>query len=290
MKIVLKLVTCLMGGLCLATGAAFPAGALQNPQSGSIGLETTISSQPPTRAAGITIPQNGATFTSTPITISGTCPGDVLVKLFSNNVFIGSVPCKNNSYSLQADLFSGTNQLVARVYDALDQAGPDSNTIVVNLNDAQFYTAANKVYLTSSFALRGAVPRTELTWPISLRGGESPYAISVDWGDGSPADLLSQETAGNFDIKHTYKTPGLYKILVKAGDKNGGTAFLQLTGQATGALQSPVKATASTSNNSPNGLWWAAAAMLPLIGIAYWAGQKHKTESLHRQAEENREA
>ncbi len=59
--------------------------------------------------------------------MSGICPGDLLVKIFKNNVFAGSVQCKNGSYSIVIDLFSGQNELVARVYDALDQPGPDSN-------------------------------------------------------------------------------------------------------------------------------------------------------------------
>ncbi len=97
--------------------------------SGSIGIQGTISTAPPTRGATIAVPSNGAVFTTTPITVSGLCPSSVLVKLFANNVFVGSTFCVNGSYSLQIDLFSGQNDLVARVYDALDQTGPDSNLV-----------------------------------------------------------------------------------------------------------------------------------------------------------------
>lgn len=94
------------------------------PASGSVGLEGTISSPPPTRAATITTPVNGRAFDTTPITVNGLCPQGVMVKLFSNNIFVGSVRCTNGSYSLQIDLFSGQNDLIARVFDDLDQAGP----------------------------------------------------------------------------------------------------------------------------------------------------------------------
>jgi hypothetical protein len=292
MKRLFKLAINLVAGLAAGLLLAVPAYAVQNPQSGSIGLETTITTTPPSRPGGITIPQNGANFSTSTITVSGTCPGAVLVKVFSNNVFVGSVPCKNNTYSLQIDLFTGTNELITRVYDALDQAGPDSNTVVVVFNGSRLDEQVNQIYLTSSFALRGAPPDTELTWPIALSGGKGPYAISVDWGDGSPSDLLSQQSAGDFNIKHIFKTAGLYKIIVKASDSNTDTAFLQLTGQATGALQSSaVSGTGTTGGNLPKaGGWWAGAAMLPLIILAFWAGRRQKLLSLQKQVEKTRGA
>jgi hypothetical protein len=290
MKLLFKTAVNLTVGLLAAWLAATPAYAVQNPQSGSIGLETTITATPPTRPAGIATPQNGANFSTSPITVSGTCPGDVLVKVFSNNVFVGSVPCKNNAYSLQIDLFDGTNEIVARIYDALDQAGPDSNTIVIFFNNARLDSEASQIYLTSSYALRGAPPDTELSWPVALRGGQGPYAISVDWGDGGSSDLLSQPTAGDFNIKHTYKSAGLYKIIVKASDQNAGTAFLQLTGQATGALQSSPATGGATGGLPKAGGWWAGAAMLPLIGLAFWAGRRQKLVSLQRDVEKTRGA
>jgi hypothetical protein len=121
-----------------------------------------------------------------------------------------------------------------------------------------------------------------------LSGGTGPYAISVDWGDGSPTDLISQSTVGTITLKHTYKTAGIYKVIIKATDKNGGTAFLQLVGQATGATQ----------NNSKNGgsslvktevLWWPALAMVPLLFAAFWVGQRHELFTLRKQLEKSRD-
>jgi len=256
--------------------------------SGSVGLQGEISTAPPTKGATIVVPSNGATFTSVPITVSGLCPTGLLVKIFANNIFVGSTYCANGSYSVQVDLFSGANDLVARVYDALDQAGPDSNTVRVTFNDGQFLQFGTHVALTSDFAERGAPPTTELTWPIILSGGTGPYAISVDWGDGSPTDLISQTNQGTFTIKHTYKTAGIYKLVVKATDKNGGTAFLQLVAIASGSGQ----------NNSKNGstaviqvkvLWWPAVAMLPLVFAAFWVGRRHELYTLRKRLEQTRD-
>ncbi len=256
--------------------------------SGSIGLEGTITSTPPSRPATITTPGNGAVFSNIPITVNGVCPSSTLVKIFDNNVFVGSTFCANGSYSLQISLFSGQNQLVARVYDALDQAGPDSNTVTVTFNDAQYLQFGTHVTLGSSFAQRGAPPGQEIDWPIILSGGIGPYAVSVDWGDGTATDLLSLQTAGDFTIKHTYKSSGIYKVIVKATDKNGGIAFLQLTAQANGATQSNNKGGNGEAYVKTTVLWWPVLLMIPLIFAAFWVGRRHELFALRKQIEKNK--
>ncbi len=280
-----------LGLALLWAPSAYAAGAFPNQQgSGSIGLQGTITAAAPTRPATITTPGNGAVFSSVPITANGTCPANVLVKVFSNNVFVGSAFCVNGSYSVQISLFSGQNELVGRVYDALDQSGPDSNTVSVTFNDSQFAQFGARVTLSSIYAQRGAPPNQEITWPILLSGGTGPYAISVDWGDGTTTDLFSKDTAGTFDIKHTYKTAGIYKAIVKATDKNGGTAFLQLVGQATGATQNiSGKNGDSSAIIKREVLWWPALAMLPLIFSTFWIGRRSELYSLRKQLEKSRD-
>lgn len=274
---------CLALVLLICNHAAWAANP--GPGSGSIGLEGTISTAPPTRGATIVVPSNGAVFTAVPITVSGLCPSGLLVKIFSNNIFVGSTVCSNGSYSLQVDLFSGQNDLVARVYDALDQAGPDSNTVTVTFNDAQFAQFGTQLTLSSAYAERGAPPGSELDWPILLSGGVGPYAISVDWGDGSAPDLLSATAPGTITLKHIYRTTGVFKVIVKATDKNGETAFLQLVGQATGAVQSNTK-NGSNVIIEKDVLWWPALAMLPLVFAAFWIGHRHGLYVVRRDFED----
>jgi hypothetical protein len=276
----------LLPGTALAAGQ-FPPQTAQ----GSIGLEGIISSAPPTQGPTITTPSNGASFSSVPITVAGLCPGKLLIKVFDNNVFMGSTLCTNGSYRLQINLFSGQNQLVARDYDALDQAGPDSNTVTVTFNDAQFAEFGTHVQLTSDYAERGAPPNQELDWPVNISNGTAPYAISTDWGDGSPTDLMSVAAPGGLTLKHTYKAAGVYKMIVKATDKNGGTAYLQLVAVSTGAI------TSNSTQGGKNGsglivtkvLWWPAVAMLPLIFGAFWVGRRHELYSLRKQLEKSRD-
>ncbi len=276
-------------GVQAAFAAAPPP---ENPQSGSTGVQGKISSPPPSVAATISLPRDGQSFSTLPVTVTGLCPKDTLVKIFKNNVFSGSVQCTNGSFSIQIDLFDGRNELIARVYDALDQAGPDSSTVTVNFDDNKAGTAS-RVSLTSNYAKRGANPGSILTWPIVLSGGIGPYALSIDWGDGKSPDLKSQAFPGALDITHTYDSPGVYNIVIKATDSNGGVAYLQLVGIANGPLSQD-----STNGTNKNGgsnsdssttktkvLWQPAAILLPLIGAGFWLGGRHQMHTLRKKIE-----
>lgn len=281
----------LLAGLILLASPMPPASALgsPNPQSGSTGLQGTISSPPPQTAATITTPVSGQTFTTMPITINGICPKGLLVKVFSNNIFIGSVQCDSGSYSLQADLFSGQNDLVVRVYDAFDQPGPDSNIVHVVFSDAQFAAFGGRVMLSSNYAKRGANPGAVLSWPVILSGGNGPYAVSIDWGDSKPASLMSVSFPGSFNITHTYDSAGIYRVVVKASDGSGTTAYLQLVGVANGAI-SQAAATAGGPCNTivkTKVLWWPSAVALLLIVLAFWIGRRYELAALRRRIEQS---
>ncbi|MFA5003725.1 MAG: hypothetical protein WC498_00385 [Candidatus Saccharimonadales bacterium] len=266
-------------------------GSTQNPQSGSTGLQGTISNPAPTTGATIGLPVNGQTFTSTPITVAGSCPSGLLVKLFSNNIFVGAAQCTNGSFSLQIDLFSGENDLIARVYDALDQAGPDSNTVRVTFQDAQFLQFGSHVSLTSNYAKLGANPGANLNWPLVLSGGTGPYAISADWGDGSGNSLKSVAFIGGFDITHVYKSAGIYNVIIKATDVNGTSAFLQLVGVANGKVtQADGSIAGNTTTIKKVLVLWPFIIIFPLALIAFWLGRRYELLSLHRQLEKQTNA
>jgi len=263
--------------LLIASSGAY---AVDNPQTGGVGVQGTISAPPPSQSPTISSPANGAVFTTLPVTVTGFCPNGYLVKVFKNNVFSGSVPCQNGSYSIKIDLFSSKNDLVARIYDDLDQAGPDSNLVSVTFNDsASGPNIGARVSLTSNYARRGANPGQELTWPVIISGGTTPYAISVDWGDGTPADVYTQTTAGEFIIKHKFDQAGQYKVLVKAADKNGAVAYLQLTAIGNGEVKNANVAGATADKSTPAKtvvLWQPAAIALPLIASTFWLGKRYE--------------
>lgn len=274
----------------LSAGTALAAVPPPGPADGNAGLQGKVETPAPTTAATIGTPSNGQSFSKMPITVNGLCTNGLLIKVFANNIFVGAAMCTNNSYTMQVTLFDGRNDLVARQYDALDQPGPDSNIVTVTYTNAAFAnTNVPLMTLTSIYARKGANPGATLEWPITIAGGTAPYAISVDWGDGKGDDLYSQQFAGNFNIHHVYQNAGIYVVVIKATDKNGLTAFLQLVGQANGAV---TQTTDKASNQSGNTatiitkiLWLPAALCLPLILLSFWLGRRYELSALRRHLE-----
>lgn len=284
-------------GVLLATlfaAAALLQGAIvsaQQPAPGpsdeAFGVEGRIPSPPPTQAATIVSPANGQAFSSLPITVTGSCPAGTLVKLFSNNIFVGSTTCEGGSYTLQISLFSGQNDLVAKVFDALDQPGPDSRTITVTYSDPQFAQFGSQVLLTSQYARRAADPNVSLEWPFILSSGLGPYAFSIDWGDDTPVELRSEQFAGIINLRHSYKSPGVYRVIVRVADKNGSSAFLQVIAIANGQ---PGDSTASTGQGNDDKtvvterkiLWQPAAALLLIAPLSFWLGRRAELSALRK--------
>lgn len=258
----------------------------ENPQQESVGLQGIIATPPPDRGATITIPINGQTFSENPITVAGTCPNGLLVKIFKNNVFAGSVQCEGGSYSIPIDLFPGENELVARVFDDLDQPGPDSNIVTVTFDDSQ-PGAGQRIALTSSFAKRGANPGQNLTWPVILSGGRGPYAISVDWGDGKTTDLFTLQFPGNFTIEHIYDNPGTYIVIVRATDADGISAYLQLTAVANGPAGQGQEQNLQVQEPEIRTriIWEPAALAIPFIISSFWLGKRYEMRLLRKRIE-----
>jgi hypothetical protein len=275
--------------LFFAMGSA--SAQVNNPETGGVGVQGTISSPPPTSSPTISSPGNGSTFTALPVTVRGICTGDLLVKIFKNNVFSGAAVCRNGSYSIDIDLFSSKNDLVARHYDALDQSGPDSNPVSVTFNDnAAKPEIAARISLTTNYARRGANPKELLQWPMVLSGGVAPYAVTIDWGDTAKNDVQTVSTPGEFIIKHTYDSAGVYKILVKAADKNGAVAYMQLVGVGNGAVdpQKGQVAGATATGTRTVILWQPAAIAIPLILATFWLGKKAEVKRIKRRVAEGK--
>lgn len=265
----------------------------ENPRAGSFGMQGTIQAPPPTEGARITVPSNGQNFTSSPITVSGICPSGLLVEIVNNGVMAGSTLCENGSFSLQVSLFPGQNDLSARVIDNLGQLGPPSNTASVTYSvDAQFSAFGQIITLTSNYSRRAAEPGSSLTWPLQLSGGAGPYAVLVDWGDGTEPELISQPVAGLFNIDHVYEKPGIYRVTVKVTDTNGSSGFLQVIAVAIGAAEAKI---ANTNENPQQTVirtevvWLPALVVLALLFPAFWLGQRNQTRSMRKQLERDAE-
>lgn len=252
-----------------------------NPSDQAIGMEGRIQQPPPTDAPTISLPADGAVFSEIPITVTGLCTDGLLVRVFKNNVFGGSDICDGGSYNLQIDLFPGPNELVVRQYDDLDQSSPESNRvnvlydIEVPLVPGSPDEVAQRITLTTNFARRGIDPNQELSWPMTISGGRGPYAVSVNWGDGAD-ELLTRDAAGTFDIKHAYDRPGVYRIMVKATDADGQSAFIQVVAIVNGAPVSTASIDSPPTALRTRVLWQPALIIFPLLLSSFWLGKKYQ--------------
>ncbi len=284
-------------GFILSAYTVYAATPYTGPESGSVALGGTVPKAPPTVASTITNPKSGQRFGESPITVSGTCTKGTLVEVFKNNIFAGSSPCDDNGkYSLQIDLLYGRNVLFSRVYDVLNQAGPDSKKITVfydasaaqadpftslNFNDAQLLLNTNAVY-------RGAFPGQDISVPVEILGGTAPFAINLEWGDANN-NIYSRKTNNTFNASHAYEKPGTYQITLQSTDAEGRVAFLTVAAVVNGQ----VLASGSSDQSSASGglfgnsplvaqmltLWPLYTALVGIV-IAFWLGERREKRVL----------
>lgn len=279
-------------GFLLTVYTAYAASP--GPESGSVGLTGTVPGKPPTEAPTIDKPTNGQRFSTSPITVSGTCPAGTLVEIFKNTIFAGSTPCiEGGTYSLDIDLLIGKNVLTAKVYDDLNQPGPDSNKVTVYydalapqsgpLTSLDFGGA--QLLLNTDAVFRGVFPNQTMRVPIDILGGTPPYAINVQWGDSSNKMVPRKNNLG-FTIDHVYPRSGTYQITIQGSDANGRVAFLTVAAIVNG------QASLGSGNNEETGVsntvltrlltLWPLYTSVVAIALSFWLGERREKYLLSR--------
>jgi hypothetical protein len=244
----------------------------------------------PGSPANITSPTSGQVFTTNPVTVEGTCPDKSLVKVFTNGIMVGSVICNKGKFSVPVDLVIGRNDLTALPFNALDEQGPTGNTVTVTLNAPPGGLGfSTELILQSVNYYRGTVPGTQIAWPIEIVGGQAPYAVSVDWGDGT-SDLITRLAPGPFTVTHTYKKTGTgylntFPLIIRATDAAGHTAYLQLTTIVNSASAGASAKGGAANNSSLNRLLviWPLWIVLLLMIISFWLGERREKRIMQKQ-------
>ncbi len=261
------------------------------PEAGSVGLSGIMPGKPPTTAATIRTPSNGQHFTTSPVTVSGTCPENTLVELFKNDIFAGSTVCTDKgSYSLEVDLLIGQNTLIARVYDALNQVGPDSNTVIVYYDAippqsdsvTPFNFGGNQLLLNSDAVFRGVFPEQTMTVPLDVLGGTPPYAVNVEWGDASNKVVPRNDNA-TFNVDHVYKKPGTYQVTFQATDTGGRVAFLTVAAIVNGQPDPAVASTKPVATPGQLLLLWPIFTGAVAVVASFWLGEQREKRVLSKQ-------
>src|SRR5665213_1639885 len=278
-------------GLLLAVSSVstFAAGD-PPPQANSVSLTGSVPAPPPKVAAVITSPRDQQHFSTSPATISGTCPAGTLVEIYKNDIFAGSSLCDSKgTFSLQVDLLYGQNSITAQVYDSLNQAGPVSKPVII------FYDATppqgapleflnfsgSQLLLDTDAVYRGTFPGQTLNVPVAIIGGAEPFAVNVEWGD-SNNQIIPRGNNTVFNASHVYQKAGTYQIVLQATDSQQRVAFLTVAAIVNGQPSTVLTAAGTTSKPAANKLMvlWPLFAIVATLVVSFWMGERREKRIL----------
>lgn len=232
-----------------------------------------VQAPPPTIGATITSPTDGVTIKNlNPTQVSGTCSPDTFVVAYNDGVLSSSTICTTAGvFSLTVQLHEGKNVLTARNFDAINQPGPSTASVLVTfipeeptkevaaptipqsplvIPGVTTGTAECTDYQSTGTLTTGGephvavvcVPRSvavgeDRTIGVLVWGGQPPYALNFKWGAGSETTLVSLDKPGYKAVTARYASAGIYNINIQLTDHSAKTATgdsaIQVTGSAT---------------------------------------------------------
>jgi hypothetical protein len=144
-------------------------------------------------------------------------------------------------------------------------------------------TIATKPFLVKAdYTYQAQRVQRPITFNLAVAGGTAPFAVTVDWGDGT-ANTTERSEQSEFTVTHVYTTPGEYRVLVTITDALGKTATMQLlavstdpnitTAASISRTDGPV---ASVLSGIKRWIWLIAPAYLVVIlmALSYWIGER----------------
>jgi hypothetical protein len=118
------------------------------------------------------------------------------------------------------------------------------------------------------------MPKLEQVLGVLVWGGSPPYAISVDWGNGSGSTLLSLPAQGYKKVTFSYAVAGNYKIAFKLKDADNKEAIVQTAVQVNGESKTPFVAFADDIINKS---WFETPVPLYattiVLTLGFWGGE-----------------
>jgi hypothetical protein len=274
----------------------------------NITVRAKVSAPLPSGPAVITSPGDGTHFTDVPITVAGTCPTDTYIKLYRNDFFSGTAICSSDgNFQLQTDLFPGANQLKARIFNLTDDEGSQPTVVTVYYDVPQPPAGSSSSSGGGTFSGYPSQPSSapfeisadynylgyevgqNIEVGLSITGGTPPYALNVEWGDGTN-NVISQKDAGKVILNHRYKSAGghtkdSFTVKITGSDSAGHQTFLQLF-----LIVKPSSVPNFVASNLPSGpkinknwliVAWPAYLVTFLMGVSFWLGEREEIIRLH---------
>lgn len=253
----------------------------------------------PTIAAQITSSSTQSVISSPNIVISGTCPiinPAIVVVLYNGTNMLGSAGCSvDGLFSGTFSLSSGTNVITPKVMTITNDFGPIGQpvTIIYQLpaeitpttinptikssttpaktpSDPQ--TITQELQIKTDAPIIAIKPNESFVWKINIIGGQSPYSILVDWGDGSK-NSYTANSSGEQTLEHTFKKNKNTIIKVSVKDASGKEVFTTVAGVTFTQTVTPLVNGASQFVNSkqlPLTTYWLMYGLLLIVIMVFW--------------------
>lgn len=273
-------------------------------------LSLTVLGPPPATAPTIDVPLAGQHFAVATTTVRGQCLVGLFVEIYRNGSFAGSTVCDvSGQYNLLVTLINGQNDLIARNVDALMQSSPDSNAVTVfydapvatptpapspsispsatprsSASPSPSSTTTPRPVTAPIAALtidsdqhyyQGVQPGSSIDLGLKVNGGQSPYRVTIDWGDGKNTDLTSAN--GSVNLKHQYDKSGIDQLVARATDASGREAVISLVVIVEG--DGAVSAGKTGVRYEGSGILmiaWPIFGLIGLVLLSFWLGEHHR--------------
>ena len=203
-------------------------------------VTATVPAPIPSGAPVITSPTDGSTVHTNTITVSGTCPvitPAVVIAIYDGSSLIGSAICSAaGDFSVPISLPYGEHSLVATVVTITGGIGQSSAPVKVTRADSKpipdthspqtvggagVDTAGGSLltplYIVPDKPLLTLDANKHVVWRGTITGGQLPYKITVDWGDGT-SDTYEVKSHDLQTFTHDYDRASTYSIRLYAED------------------------------------------------------------------------
>jgi hypothetical protein len=311
------------------------ADTYDDPIDHSYAVSASVPGPAPTQVPTIRTPADSQKFKTQPITVSGDCEINTYEVLYRNGVMSGVALCgQDGLYTMQTALFLGSNELQVRAFSLTDVPGPLSDPVTV-LYDPTYTSgevnattpsraapaspqrtvspsrqttappvtvAGDPLLFKTNYHYRGVYTGQTSKWQISLSGGNAPYAVSIDWGDGT-RDLVSRPGPDVLRLEHIYKKTGGYKgsyiVTLTASDASGVQTSLQLLAivndppTASAAITTPSDAGGIATPEYLQGILqyaWPTYGIAMLMLLSFWLGERREYGLLKPRLKKTRHA
>jgi hypothetical protein len=182
-------------------------------------------------------------------------------------------------------------------------SSPKTNASKQPSRQATITPVTDPLIFKTEFKYQGVYTGQPTDWQLAIEGGSAPYAISVDWGDGTTS-VESRREAGAFALRHKYKKAGKYRgtytATFTASDADGNKTYLQLV---TVVNDPPAGVAVGSTGNESSGFGlggspaylqkilryvWPGYGIVLLMLFSFWLGERRELRYLRPQLKKNR--